>query len=202
MGAREENVYIASSLKELKEAMVDILNEVKGAFAAHKADLEYRSVYQKWKRGTTLSTAEERLLEGRDGEAPGAISPRPVALVFVDDFQGCRAVDSAAWTSTCVRHRHLGMGAGITIIHAIQSLKSSVSRAVRQCSTLFMLFHTHDINQAKEMAEECAGHVNKQRFMELFADATSRSRHDFLGVNLAAPKGKVFSRNFEFFYDV
>lgn len=201
MGVPDERVYIAASLKELKDAMIDLLNEVKGAMDAHKADLAYRAVYQKWKRGSALSGSEERLLESRDGEAPGAIAPRPVALVLVDDFQGLRAVDTHTWTSTVVRHRHLAGGAGVSILHCVQSLKSSLSRAVRQCSSLFMLFHTHDHNQAIELAAECAGHVNKQQFMDMFLDATSQ-KHGFLGINLAAPKGRIFSRNFEHFYNV
>jgi hypothetical protein len=202
MEVPDEHVYIAASLKELKEAMIDLLTEVKGAMDAHKSDLAYKAVYQKHRRGSALTTSEERLLESRDGEPPGAITPRPVAFVLIDDMAGLRAVDAHSWTSTVVRHRHLAGGAGISIMHCVQMLKSSVSRAVRQCSSLFMLWGTHDMNQVHELALECAGHISKAKFLELFHDATSRSRHDFLAINLAAPKGRIFSRNFEHFYNV
>ena len=202
MGVPDERVYIAASLKELKEAMVALLGEIKAAHTAHKGDLAYRAAYTKARRGGSLTAEEDRLLDSRGGEAPGTPTPRPVALVMVDDMQGLRAVDTHTWTSTVVRHRHLAGGAGVSIIHCVQSLKSSLSRAVRQCSTLFLLWPTHDHSQVLELGVECAGHVDKNTFMQMFQDATSRSRHDFLGINLAATKGRVFSRSFEHFYDV
>jgi hypothetical protein len=203
MGVPDERVYIATSLKELREAMTSLLGEVKGAFTAHKGDLAYRKAWLKARKGQPLTPAEERMLDRRDNAPPeGPPLKRPVALVLVDDCQGLRMVDTHTWTSTVVRHRHLAGGAGVSIVHCVQSLKSSLSRAVRQCSTLFMLWGTHDHDQVKELATECAGHVKRDTFMALFMDATSRSRHDFLGINLAAPKGRVFSRNLEAFYDV
>jgi hypothetical protein len=203
MGVSEDAVYTATSLADLREAMTALLTQVKADFTAHKGDLAYRAAWTKARRGQPLTAKEERMLDQNDNAPPsGPPTKRPVAIVLVDDFMGLRAIDTHSWTSTVVRHRHLAGGAGISIVHLVQTLKSSVSRAIRQCTTLWMLWGTHDHEQLKEISTEVAGHVKRDLFFALFNDATSRSRHDFLGINLGAPKGRVFSRNFEAFYDV
>jgi hypothetical protein len=192
-----ERIFTSTNLQDLKAAMTSILTTLKGTWDAYRADLMYREAYEKLTAGQVITPAECGLLESRDCMPPGPVLPRPNAVVLVDDMQGLRALDTHWWTSMVVRHRHLAGGCGISILSCVQSLRASLSRAVRQCANYLALYATHDKTAIEDLSKECAGHVTRAEFVRLFELATSRGPHEFLSIDLTQPAGRVFTRSLE-----
>lgn len=198
----KERLFQVDTIPDIRAAMMHILAEVEGEYRRHKDTKKYKEAYDKLLRGKRLTMDEALLLESRDAMPPDPIHPRPVAYLVADDLQSMgNILRSSWWESLCVRHRHVADGAGLSIAHLNQSLRS-MSRAVRQNASFIGLWGTHDKSALDDLAKECAAHASKEKFLEMFELAT-KEPHDFLGIDLSGkPKGQIFSRNLETFFDV
>ena len=202
LGLPPENLYQVDSIADIRAAVVKILQEIEGEYRKHKDTKKYKEIYGKLMRGRRLSMEEATLLESRDAMPPEPIHPRPVAYLVADDLQSMgNVLRTPWWESLCVRHRHMANGAGISIAHLNQSLRS-MSRAVRQNASFIGLWGTHDKSAVEDLAKECAAHASKEKFFEIFSKAT-KEPHDFLGIDLSGkPRDRVFSKNLETFFAV
>jgi hypothetical protein len=188
LGCAEEDIYEAVSARDLMNAMRDIQEKVTGQYKQWLDDKDYAVAYRKLSQGKELTSAEESLLLTRDAAPPISTTRRPVCAVLIDDQQALGGLTSKSFLSACVRHRHLcaipGRGAaGLSLMIMAQTLKSSASRPLRLVTSFFMLFACQDKKQAEELADEVAGHVDKQTFIRAFQEATSEP-YGFLTVNL------------------
>jgi hypothetical protein len=132
---------------------------------------------------------------------------KPIMCILFDDCQG-----SDLYKPKCnlynhvIKHRHLGQfktlkGAlGVSMIFAVQSYKSiggGLPRGIRSQATWLMLFKTKDIKELDEVADEASGEISKERFLEVYEEATNED-HSFLFVDFH-PKEKdlMFRKRFD-----
>ena len=105
-------------------------------------------------------------------------------------------------------HRHQGQlkdgGAlGCSLYFLVQSFRcqsGGLSKCIRNNTTSMLVWKTKSQRDLDEIADECAGEVNKDTFMKLVCLATAEP-HDFLFIDLH-PKPShpsMFRRNFDTF---
>jgi hypothetical protein len=85
------------------------------------------------------------------------------------------------------------------MIFAVQSYKSiggGLPRGIRSQATWIMLFKTKDAKELDDVAEECSGEISKEKFYEVYDEAT-QGEHNFLFIDFH-PKEKhmMFRKNF------
>jgi hypothetical protein len=131
---------------------------------------------------------------------------KPVMVILFDDCQG-----SDLYKPRCnlynhvIKHRHIGQfkelkGAlGVSMIFAVQSYKSiggGLPRGIRSQATWIMLFKTKDSGELEDIQEECSGEISKEKFMEVYEEAT-QGDHNFLFIDFhPKEKYKMFRKNF------
>ena len=201
LGVPPEHLFQVDSVMDVKNALAQILQQIGGEYKNHKDTKAYAAAYHKLLHNKRLSPDEANMLQSKDAMPPDPIHPRPVPYLIADDLQSMgNVLRSPWWESLCVRHRHVADGCGLSIAHLNQSLRS-MSRAVRQNASFIGLWGTHDKSALEDLAKECANHVPRDKFMDMFRKATEEP-HSFLGIDLSGkPKGQVFSRNLETYFD-
>jgi hypothetical protein len=132
---------------------------------------------------------------------------KPVMVILFDDCQG-----SDIYKPNCnlynhvIKHRHIGQfkelkGAlGVSMIFAVQSYKSiggGLPRGIRSQATWIMLFKTKDSKELDDVAEECSGEISKEKFMEVYEEATE-GEHNFLFIDFhPKQKHQMFRKRFD-----
>jgi hypothetical protein len=202
LGVPDSRLYEVTSSAQCRDKMKEAVEEVQGLLDRFKRDKAYRAAYQKLVSGRgELTPTEERMLVAADAQPPeGPPKKRPIPLMVLDDLQSLDRVMQSQWfTSLVLRHRHVG--GGLSLCSIVQTLKG-LGRAIRQNTSCYMLWGTHDESALADYAEECSALVPRDIFKGIFRDAT-QAPHDFLLIDLCArDKNRVFAKNGVSFYRI
>ena len=135
---------------------------------------------------------------------------RPAVSVVLDDCEGTSLMKASSKLSNMViKFRHLGKfesmdGAlGCNLIFCTQNYKSSsggLLKGIRNCVTQICIWKTKNEKELMAVAEEAAGEVSIDDFMECYQQAI-QDRHDFLCIdfNKKPNHPSMFRRNFSEF---
>jgi hypothetical protein len=202
LGLEDENVHVASTEKQVRGIIDDIVVKLREEKLKYDEDQEYIEAYKKLMRGGELTQREELLLDMRDCQPLDDPTPWPRPMLILDDLSHLKVMDRPWFISLCLRHRHLAGGVSLSMIAICQSLRGGLSRVVRQNCSLICLWSTHDKTALDDLYSECSHLLDKPEFEAVFHAATDEF-HDFLGVDLTQhDPNMVFSRNLEKWYQI
>lgn len=202
IGLPDENVHVASTEKQVRGIIEDIVEILRKQKMKYDEDQEYLVAYRKLLRGDELTEREELLLDMRDSEPLPDPTPWPRPMLILDDLSHLKVMDRPWFISLCLRHRHLAGGVSLSMIIICQSLRGGLSRVVRQNCSLICLWSTHDKTALEDLYEECSHLLDKPEFLAVFSAATD-DFHDFLAVDLSQhDPNMVFSKNLEKWYQI
>lgn len=202
LGLEDENVHVASTEKQVRGIIDDIIEKLKEEKLKYDEDQDYITAYKKLMRGAELTPREELLLDLRDCQPLTDPTPWPRPMLILDDLSHMKVMDRPWFISLCLRHRHLAGGVSLSMIAICQSLRGGLSRVVRQNCSLICLWSTHDKTALDDLYSECSHLLDKPEFEAVFHAATDEF-HDFLGVDLSQhDPNMVFSRNLESWYQI
>jgi len=144
---------------------------------------------------------EMGFMNGEKPEWKYKVERPPRLAVIIDDSLGTdlMAKRTAGLVNTCIKHRHLGDGLGISIFMLVQSYCShgGVPRPVRENCTHLMLFKINDQKQIDKVKEECDLPVSSEEFTEM-CDYAHSIPYNFLFIDFAAKKPcKQFRSGFD-----
>jgi hypothetical protein len=202
LGIADENILNVSSGKEVRDAVSHIVEEIKTKKTRFDSSREYFQAYSNLLHGRQLSPREADLLEVNQCREP-MLEPYPKPIVLMDDLSHFDRVLTSSWfTNLCLRHRHLCDGVGVSLVLLLQSLKGGLARPTRQNASLIILFGTHDLSALEDLYKECSHVLTKERFFQIFRDATN-DPHGFLSIDLSQQNpDRVFSKNLEKYYAI
>jgi hypothetical protein len=133
----------------------------------------------------------------------------PILALIVDDCQSTPLFRSRQFQNMVVRHRHCGMfksgGAlGISLFMCIQNYtaQGGLPRAIRGNVTSMCIFSIKDEKQLDQIASECAGEIEKDKFYEVYKTAIRDNENfEFLFVdfNKKPNHPSAFRRYFDTF---
>jgi hypothetical protein len=202
LGLDDANVHTASTEKQVRQIIDDIVEKIKEEKLKYDEDQEYIAAYRKLMRGDDLTPREELLLDMRDAQPLDDPTPWPRPILVLDDLSHLKVMDRPWFISLCLRHRHLAGGVSLSMIAICQSLRGGLSRVVRQNCSLICLWSTHDKTALDDLYSECSHLLDKPEFEAVFHAATDEF-HDFLAVDLTQhDPNLVFSRNLERWYQI
>lgn len=202
LGLDEDNVHVASTEKQVRQIVDDIVEILKREKQKYDDDQEYLEAYRKLMRGEELTEREEMLLDMRDCLPLDDPTPWPRPMLILDDLSHLKVMDRPWFISLCLRHRHLAGGVSLSMIAICQSLRGGLSRVVRQNCSLICLWSTHDKTALDDLYAECSHLLDKPEFEAVFHAATD-DFHDFLAVDLSQhDPNLVFSKNLEKWYQI
>lgn len=202
IGLEEENVHVASTEKQVRGIIEDIVEKLKEAKLKYEEDHDYIVAYRKLQRGQELTQREEMLLDARDSQPLRDPAPWPRPMLVLDDLSHLKVMDRPWFISLCLRHRHLAGGVSLSMIAICQSLRGGLSRVVRQNCSLICLWSTHDKTALDDLYQECSHLLDKPEFEAVFHSATE-DFHDFLAVDLSQHDANmVFSKNLQQWYQI
>ena len=173
----EEDVFepTISVLKEVV-SMVDAEREEWDSYLLQKE--MYKDFKQEIKRKRITDIDPEMLIEYQDlgffdgppqWKYKNEVPPR-LGLIL-DDTLGTplMAKPSAGLVNLCIKHRHIGKGLGISIFMLVQSYASQggINRAIRENTTLLLLFKVNQETQIKKIIEESDLPVSNEKFFQM-----------------------------------
>lgn len=95
----------------------------------------------------------------------------PRLALIIDDCLGTDLIArrTAGLVNTCIKHRHLADGLGISIFMLVQaySAQGGLNRAIRENCTNLWLFKVNDANQIKKIKEEADLPVSEEDFEQM-----------------------------------
>ena len=128
-------------------------------------------------------------MNGEKPEWKYKVERPPRLAVIIDDSLGTdlMAKRTAGLVNTCIKHRHLGDGLGISIFMLVQSYcaQGGINRAIRENCTHLMLFKINDQKQIDKVKEECDLPVSSEEFTEM-CDYAHSIPYNFLFIDFAA----------------
>lgn len=202
VGIEDENVFVASTEKRVREIIEGIVEVLREAKLKYDEDQDYLAAYRKLMSGAELTPREELLLDMRDCQPLDNPTEWPRPILVLDDMSHLKVMDRPWFISLCLRHRHLAGGVSLSMIAICQSLRGGLSRVVRQNCSLICLWSTHDKTALDDLYEECSHLLDKPEFEAVFRAATE-DFHDFLAVDLSQhDPNLVFSKNLEKWYQI
>lgn len=202
IGIPEENVFTSTTSPEVKKVIDGIIDILKGKKDQYDEDQEYLEAYDALCKDRELTPRQEYLLEKRDCEPLEDPEPWPRPCLILDDLSHMKVLDKPWFVSLCLRHRHVANGVSLSMMILCQSLHGGLSRVVRQNCSLICLFTTHDKTCIEDLYKECSHLLDRDEFDAVFENATD-DFHSFLAVDLSQKDAnKVFSRNFEHWYQI
>lgn len=117
---------------------------------------------------------EMGLLDNPEMEKPKwkySLECPPRLALIVDDCLGTdlMAKRTAGLVNTCIKHRHLSDGLGVSIFMLVQSYcaQGGVARPIRENCTNLWLFKINDYNQIKKIKEEADLPVSEEDFEKM-----------------------------------
>jgi len=169
-------------LKDMKDKKLDLTNETV---------LERLVEYEQHK------FFEEKPVWKYRAEVP------PRLAVIIDDCVGSdlMRLPSANLVNTCIKHRHLGDGLGVSIFMLVQSYacREGVPRAIRENITHLMLFRISQEQQIKKVHEESDMDLSYEEFYEIIKEVHEEP-HAFLFFDFAPKHPDYrFRKNFDEF---
>ena len=202
LGIPEDNVHVVHNAKQCQEEVDKILEILAEKKKKYDEDQEYIEAYEALCSDRELTTRQVTILDLRECQPLEDPEPWPRPVLLLDDLSHMRFLDSKAFISLCLRHRHVAGGVGLSIMMLVQSLRGGISRVIRQNCSLIILYSTHDQTAKDDLYAECSHLLDKEEFLAVFAHATEE-KHAFLSVDLSAnDQNLCFSRNFEHWYNI
>lgn len=122
---------------------------------------------------------------------------KPVLHLVLDDCQSSQLFVPSTKNkllNATIRHRHIGDGLGITMWFLVQSYStnSGLPKAIRDNSTVLVLFPMKNANNIMKIIEEIGGNIDEETFTKVYEEATKDDPHDFLVIEFA-PKNKKYT---------
>ena len=195
LGVEADDAYIDSS--QVRQAFADILTKCRAEFAAYKENVAHHEAWIKYTKRLRLTPNEAFQLE-QQGQ-PTTVIQNPRWGVVLDDLMGSPWLASAQFKQICIAHRHLIPGSnGLSLILMSQSLKSgSLTRPLRSCCGVWLIWSTKDRGVIKDVWEQVAGKVDFQTFERIFEHCTE-GKFNYLVADLTQgnPK-KTFRKTLE-----
>ena len=172
----EEDIY-EPSVTVLK----DIINLVESERAEWDQFLQMKDMYKKFQKDIKKPINRldpDLLLEYQDldfFEGPpvwkykNEVPPR-LGLI-IDDALGTPLLSkpSAGLVNLAIKHRHIGRGLGVSIFMLVQSYcaQGGINRAIRENTTMLLLFKVNQACQIKKLYEEADVDMSEQQFIAL-----------------------------------
>jgi hypothetical protein len=145
-----------------------------------------------------ISFMENGILDMEDmGTVPESkYGHKPVLHLVLDDCQSSQLFVPSTRNkllNATIRHRHIGDGLGITMWFLVQSYStnSGLPKAIRDNSTVLVLFPMKNGNNIMKIIEEIGGNIDEETFNKVYEFATKDNPHDFLVIEFA-PKDKKY----------
>lgn len=115
----------------------------------------------------------------------------PIIGLIVDDCQSTPLFGSRQFQNLVIRHRHKfqfkeGGALGLSLFMCIQNYtaQGGLPRAIRGNVTSMCIFGIKDEKQLEQIACECAGEVEKDKFYRVYKEAIrDNQKHEFLFVD-------------------
>jgi hypothetical protein len=186
LGIKEEDV-----IEPTKTALKDVVERVEAEKKEYEEYLVKKKRYREFQRVLKSTTCLEAIpmammVEALDGgyfEGPPKWkhvddSHPTFCMLIIDDCMSLPILShpSAGLVNTCIKHRHIADGLGLSICMLVQSYCAvgGVPRPIRENCTLLCLFKLKDQNQWKKIHEEIGSDVELQKFDQMFEYATSK----------------------------
>jgi len=203
---------------DIHEPSVSVLKEIIALVEAERAEWDHfliqKELFKKFRRDIKSRPITridpERLLEYQDFnffEGPpewkykNEVPPR-LGLI-IDDCLGTPLLSkpSAGLVNLCIKNRHLGRGLGLSIFMLVQSYcaQGGINRAIRENTTLLLLFRLNQEAQIKKIYEESDLELNEDEFLNLCRECHS-TPYNFLLMDFAPKEPeKKFRSGFDTF---
>ena len=161
-----------------------------------------KELYKKYQQDTRLDRIDDDLLIQYDEynffcEKPKwkyPVEQPPRIAVIMDD---CLSTDVMARPSegllnTCIKHRHIADGLGISLILLTQTYcgQQGISRVIRENVTSLLLFAVHDENQIKKIYTELNLKLQYSKFLEML-EFCHNEPHGFIFIDFS-PKDEKY----------
>jgi hypothetical protein len=142
-------------------------------------------------------------LEDLGQEPQSKYGHKPVCHLVLDDCQSSQLFVPSTKNkllNATIRHRHIGDGLGLSMWFLVQSYStnSGLPKAIRDNSTLLVLFPMKNANNVIKVIEEIGGNIDEETFNKVYEYAIKDDPHDFLVIEFA-PKDKkyMFRKNWD-----
>ena len=171
---------------DVYEPTMHVIKEIVNLVEAEREEwdlfLQQKELYKQFKdemKRTPITQIDpEQLLEYQDlgfFEGPPEWKYKkevpPRLGLIIDDTLGTplMAKPSAGLLNLCIKHRHIAKGLGIGIFMCVQSYCSQggINRAIRENTTLLLLFKINQEAQIKKVMDESDLPVSNETFMEM-----------------------------------
>ena len=210
LNINEEDVFCPDD-KDVIEKIMKIGEQEVEDLERYRSDLKMFNKFKKLLQSSSQFIPDELLLQFYDG---ASFKPpehkyngrEPILALIVDDCQGTNLFRNKRFQNCVIRHRHCfefsqGGALGISLFICCQNYKAAAGgglpRAIRNNCTSMVLFKTKDKKTLKEIAEEVAGEVDEETFLNVYQRATDEP-HSFLFIDLNKKKEhlSMFRKNF------
>lgn len=174
-----------------KTALSTIVERVEAEKKEHDQYLFRKKRYREFQKAMKSATCIEAIptslmVEGLDNgyfDGPPkwkhADDTHPTfCMLIIDDCLSLPIMShpTAGLVNTCIKHRHIADGLGLSIAMLCQSYccQGGLNRVIRENCTLLCLFKLKDQNQRSKIHEEIGSDVDLDRFDQMFEYATSK----------------------------
>jgi hypothetical protein len=138
-------------------------------------------------------------LEDIDEEPKSKYGHKPILHLVLDDCQSSKLFVPSTHNkllNATIRHRHLGDGLGLSMWFLVQSYStnSGLPKAIRDNSTLLILFPMKNGNNVMKVIEEIGGNIDEETFNRVYHYAIKDDDHSFLVIEFTPSKKKFTFR--------
>ena len=200
------------------ESVIKIIDIVEAEAKEWKEYEEKLRLYKLWKKllkkQTPINEIDPELLleffeagiydlDEMEEEPKSKYGHKPVLHLVLDDCQSSKLFVPSTHNkllNATIRHRHLGDGLGLSMWFLVQSYStnSGLPKAIRDNSTLLILFPMKNGNNVMKVIEEIGGNIDEETFSKVYEYAIKDGDHDFLVIEFTPSKKKfTFRKNWD-----
>ena len=200
------------------ESVIKIIEIVEAEAKEWKEYEEKLRLYKLWKKllkkQTPINEIDPELLleffeagiydlDEMEEEPKSKYGHKPVLHLVLDDCQSSKLFVPSTHNkllNATIRHRHLGDGLGLSMWFLVQSYStnSGLPKAIRDNSTLLILFPMKNGNNVMKVIEEIGGNIDEETFSKVYEYAIKDGDHDFLVIEFTPSKKKfTFRKNWD-----
>ena len=200
------------------ESVIKVIEIVEAEAKEWKEYEEKLRLYRLWKKllkkQTPINEIDPELLleffeagiydlEDFDEEPKSKYGHKPVLHLVLDDCQSSKLFVPSTHNkllNATIRHRHLGDGLGLSMWFLVQSYStnSGLPKAIRDNSTLLILFPMKNGANVMKVIEEVGGNIDEETFNKCYDYAIKDGDHDFLVIEFTPSKKKfTFRKNWD-----
>lgn len=210
----EEDIYTDMNNESVEKVIQQVELEAK-EWAEYEKQLELWKLWKKLlKSKKPIDEIQPELLiafmengildmEELGTEPKSKYGHKPVLHLVLDDCQSSQLFIPSTKNkllNATIRHRHIGNGLGISMWFLVQSYStnSGLPKAIRDNSTILVLFPMKNANNVMKIIEEIGGNIDEETFNKVYDYATKDNLHDFLVIEFSPSKKKyMFRRNWD-----